>query len=92
MSEEKKIPVPEMRVNLVDILSIMQAKMLGYEAIIDVMLDIMSSHDFSKGPISREAVNELVKAKVEIIAKHAEEAALRKSNLIQPKSNLILPK
>lgn len=92
MSEDHKSPPQSYQLDLGSILSVFQAKLLGHEAIIDTLIDIITTHDFSKGNPSREQIGALIQEKLKLIAKQAEEIAQKNIILAKPKSSLILPK
>lgn len=92
MSTEQKAPAPSYQLDLGSILSVFQAKLLGHEAIIDTLIDTLTTHDFTKGNPTREQIGELIQKKLELIAKQAEEIAQKNIILAKPKSSLILPK
>lgn len=101
MSDEQKnvsaVPVPGqgMKVDMGGLLTILYSKLLGSQAMIDALVDLITTHDFSKSNPTKEQLNELIKQKVDEIARRSEEAATKSSNIIMAKpasSNLILPK
>ena len=92
MGDEQKYSQPRYQLDLGSILAVFQAKLLGHEAIIDTLIDIITTHDFSKGNPTRDQLSVLIKQKLDEIAKQAEEMAQKNILLAKPKSNLILPK